>query len=123
MARLGHASALPDSECCGGRAGREIKLEKNICDVALDGVLAQPQPPRDDAVAEPIGNESQHFPFAGSQDIGCRHARGTLHRVAWEPPFDTYTQVAWRRNRAHHPAIATVVTAASKVIQEQLTVD
>ncbi|MFI1994561.1 LysR family transcriptional regulator [Actinoplanes sp. NPDC020271] len=48
---------------------------------------------------------------------------GTLHRLAWDPPFDTYTQVTWRRNRTHHPAIVAVVSAAGKVIQEQLTVD
>jgi DNA-binding transcriptional LysR family regulator len=52
--------------------------------------------------------------------IGPELASGTLRRVPWEPPFETYTQVTWRRSRAYHPAIATVVTAAGKVIQEQL---
>jgi DNA-binding transcriptional LysR family regulator len=50
-------------------------------------------------------------------------AMGVLRRVRWEPPFETYTQVIWRRNRAHHPAITTVVTAAGKVIEEQLAAD
>jgi len=47
-------------------------------------------------------------------------ANGGLCQLRWESPFQTFTQVAWRRSLIRHPALITVVTAAVKVVREQL---
>lgn len=47
-------------------------------------------------------------------------ADGSLCRLLWQTPFQTYTQVAWRRSPIQDPALVTVVTAAAKIVREQL---
>ena len=46
-------------------------------------------------------------------------ASGTLHRIGWEPPFEVYTQVAWRRG-VRAASVRALVAAASQVIEEQV---
>ncbi|ANS70535.1 transcriptional regulator, LysR family [Streptomyces lincolnensis] len=46
---------------------------------------------------------------------------GDLRRVAWTPPFETCTQVAWRRNNPRNPALDVLVQAAARVVEEQLS--
>jgi DNA-binding transcriptional LysR family regulator len=47
-------------------------------------------------------------------------ADGTLRPIPWTPPFDTYTQVVWRRHNGSNAALTALVSAAVQVVQEQL---
>jgi DNA-binding transcriptional LysR family regulator len=46
-------------------------------------------------------------------------ADGTLCRVDWEPPFEVYTQVTWRRG-VRSTAVRALVDAATQVIEDQV---
>lgn len=45
-------------------------------------------------------------------------ANGQLRRVNWTPPFETYTQIAWRHDRLD-PVRDALVSAAVQVVEEQ----
>jgi DNA-binding transcriptional LysR family regulator len=45
---------------------------------------------------------------------------GELRRIDWALPFDTFTQVAWRRERAWNTALRALVRGAQRVVREQL---
>ena len=47
-------------------------------------------------------------------------ANGTLCRIDWAPPFEVYTQVAWRRG-VRSTAVRALVDAATQVIEDQVT--
>lgn len=47
-------------------------------------------------------------------------ADGSLCAISWTPPFDTYTQVVWRRNNGSNAALTALVSAAAQVVQEQV---
>lgn len=47
-------------------------------------------------------------------------ARGELLRLDWTPPFRVYTQVVWRAERTGSPALAALLDAATRVIDEQI---
>lgn len=47
-------------------------------------------------------------------------ATGKLCRIAWTPPFEVFTQVAWRRGTRSKSALAALLTAAAQVVSEQV---
>jgi DNA-binding transcriptional LysR family regulator len=49
-------------------------------------------------------------------------ASGQLHRIAWTPPFEVFTQVAWRRRSRLKSALTALLTAAVQVVHEQVDV-
>jgi len=71
---------MPAMARCG-RAGWQVKLEKNVGDVALYGVLAQPQRLRDGGVTEPVGDARQHLAFARAQRFEAWCARDAAMRL------------------------------------------
>lgn len=46
---------------------------------------------------------------------------GELRRVEWDPPFEVYAQVAWRRD-GRSAAVRALVDAATRVVEEQVSV-
>jgi DNA-binding transcriptional LysR family regulator len=43
-----------------------------------------------------------------------------LCRIAWTPPFEVFTQVAWRSGARPKSALAALLTAAEQVVGEQV---
>jgi DNA-binding transcriptional LysR family regulator len=47
-------------------------------------------------------------------------ASGKLCRIAWTPPFEVFTQVAWRSATQSRSALAALLAAAEQVVREQV---
>jgi DNA-binding transcriptional LysR family regulator len=48
-------------------------------------------------------------------------ADGRLHRINWTPPFEAFTQIAWRRDGGANSALDALVSAAVQVVDEQVS--
>lgn len=54
--------------------------------------------------------------IAVADELAC----GKLHRIAWTPPFEVFTQAAWRRRSRSKSALTALLTAAVQVVSEQV---
>ena len=47
-------------------------------------------------------------------------ADGTLRCLDWEPPFETFTQIAWRRDSVDNGVLAILIDDVTRLIEEDL---
>jgi len=52
--------------------------------------------------------------------VGRELADGDLREIEWTPPFESFTQVVWRRDHGPNSALDALVSAAVQVVREQV---
>ncbi|HEX6355558.1 LysR family transcriptional regulator [Actinophytocola sp.] len=91
--------------------------------IGLDVVEERPRILELDSIAAAKQSVANGLGVALLPTIAVRRelATGELCRVNWKPPFEVYTQVAWRRT-GRSAAVRALVDAATQVIEEQSSV-
>ena len=87
------------------RAPRGAQLGQQVRDVPLDGAVADEQPGADLAVAEPVGDEPEHFCLARGEPVGV--LRGRLDLQAGAP-----SEVLGARDQSGSAPIRRAVASA-----------
>src|SRR5436190_936971 len=87
----------------GMRTRVRLELGQDVAHVALDGLLADEEPPGDVGVGHPVGQELQDLPLAPGQHSlavageECRHQRGVDEALAGDHLVDRLEQRLVRR--------------------------
>lgn len=55
--------------------------------------------------------------------VGAELASGALVELPWEPPFQLYTQVAWRAGKRLPRHLTLFIEAAVRLVREQTSYD